>query len=102
MVVSKSVSASHRLSIALVALAVANAAAPLIAESLQSQLNVSVIVARSCVVDVQPVVGGAPRLRLACAAGAGRDVRVIESTRAVAPAESDAPRGGVPVLLVNF
>ena len=99
---SKLVTANRRRSVALVALTVANAAAPLIADSAQAELRVSVTVARSCVVDVQPVVGGAPRLLLECATGAGRDVQVIESTRTATAVESSTPHRDLPVLVVNF
>jgi hypothetical protein len=97
-----SVTAVRRRSFALVALSVMSTAAPLVADSAKSQFNVTVTVVRSCVVDVQPVVGGAPRLRLDCATGAARDVRVIESTSTAAPLPSGTSSGDLRLVFVNF
>jgi len=76
------------------------AIAPLVADSTQSQFTVSVTVARSCVVDAQPVVGDAPRLRLQCATGAARDVQVMTTRNA--PVPSSASHADLSVVTVNF
>ena len=97
---SYSVIGHHRVSCALVALTTVMATAPLVADSTQSQLTVSVTVVRSCVVDAQPVAGDAPRLRLQCATGAARDVQVTTSN--AAPVSSGAPHADLRVVTVNF
>jgi hypothetical protein len=72
------------------------------ADSAQSQLTMSVTVARSCIVDAQPAIGGAPRLRLDCASGAARDVQVSESTKPSAPVPSGARQDDLRLVTVNF
>ena len=88
--------------VALLALSGVIAAAPVVADTAQSPLTVSVTVSRSCVVDAQPVVGDAPRLRLDCATGAARDVQVTETTSSAASVRSSAADGAQRVLTVNF
>jgi hypothetical protein len=57
------------------------AAAPLAAGSANAQLTVGVIVARSCVVDAQPAAQLSSRVRLECASGAARGLRLSGVTR---------------------
>jgi len=87
---------------ALLMLTALTSVVPLTAGTAQSDLGVSVTVVRSCVVDAQPSVAGAPPLRLNCSAGAARDVRVTESVSAATPVLSNAPQADLRVLLVNF
>jgi hypothetical protein len=86
----------------LVALTAVIATAPLVADSVQSQLSVSVTVARSCVVDAQTVIGGDPRLRLTCAAGAARDVHVTQTISTPAAVATDSSHNSLRVLTLNF
>ena len=86
---------------ALLMLTALTSVVPLTAGTAQSDLGVSVTVVRSCVVDAQPTIAGAPPLRLTCASGAARDVRVTESVSTATQVQSSAPQDD-RVVTVNF
>jgi hypothetical protein len=85
--------------LAVLALAGVAGAGVLSAGSSSAQMTVSIIVARSCAVDVRPAEQATPQLRLTCTAGAQSTLKVDETTYApTAPATA----AGDKLLTLNF